>query len=232
MTTNPAPPQPLLASRLHTLIFLAILAAIAAWGAASQTRFGGAAAALSPAQKWAAYSSVVVVQLLLLRFIAVGIRKNGRSLRDLVGNLSAAPRTVAADLALAAGFVAAALVLSPLLARALGIHDDVAKVIGPSGPAQTAAWILVCISAGAGEEISFRGYLQGQFARGTSATSAAVLLQAAVFAAAHAYQGWGPALLAGIYGLAFGALAAARRSLRPGILAHTLVDVVGGIFPG
>jgi membrane protease YdiL (CAAX protease family) len=232
MTTNPAPRQPLLASRRHTLIVLAILAAIAAWGAASRTRFGGAAAALSPAQKWAAYSSVVVVQLLLLRYIAVGIRKNGRSLLDLVGNLSAAPRTVAADLALAAGFVAASLVLSPLLGRALGIQDEVARVIGPSGPAQTAAWILVCVSAGAGEEISFRGYLQGQFARGMSATSAAVLLQAAVFAAAHAYQGWGPALLAGLHGLAFGALAAARKSLRPGILAHTLVDIVGGIFRG
>ncbi len=232
MTTNPAPPRPLLASRRHTLVFLAILAAIAAWGAASQTRFGGAAAALSPAQKWAAYASVVVVQLLLLRYIAVGIRKDGRSLLDLVGNLSTAPRTVAADLALAAGFVAASLALSPLLGRVLGIHDDVARVIGPSGPAQTGAWILVCVSAGVGEEISFRGYLQGQFARGTSATSTAVLLQAAVFAAAHAYQGWMPALFAGLYGLGFGALAAARKSLRPGILAHTLVDIVGGLLAG
>jgi membrane protease YdiL (CAAX protease family) len=53
-----------------------------------------------------------------------------------------------------------------------------------------------------------------------------------VFAVAHSYQGWRPALVAGAYGLAFGALAAARKSLRPGILAHTLVDVVGGIATG
>jgi membrane protease YdiL (CAAX protease family) len=232
VTPIPAPPAPLLASRRHTVVFLAILAAVAAWGAASQQRFGGGAPVLSPGAKWAAYASVVVVQLLLLRYVTVGIRRNGRTLRDLFGDLSVTPRRVITDLLLAAGFLAASLVLSPLLGAALGIRADVARVIGPSGPAQTAAWILVCVAAGAGEELSFRGYLQGQFARVTPSIPAAVLLQAVVFAVAHAYQGWRPALLAGAYGLAFGALAAARKSLRPGILAHTLVDVVGGIATG
>ncbi len=230
MTQIPAPPPFLLASRRHTLTFLVILAAIAAWGAASQQRFGGGAQALTPAAKWAAYVSVVVLQLLLVRFVVLGIRKNGRSLRDLLGDLSTTPRRVVTDLCLAAGFLAASLVLSPLLGAALGIREDVARVIGPSGPAQTAAWLLVCLAAGAGEELSFRGYLQGQFARMTSSVPAAVFLQAVVFAVAHSYQGWRPALVAGAYGLAFGALAAARKSLRPGILAHTLVDVVGGVF--
>ena len=232
MTRTPAPQPPLLASRRHTVVFLAILAAVAAWGAASQQRFGGGATALSPAAKWATYVSTVVAELLLVRLVMVGIRRNGRTLRDLLGDLSTTPRRVVTDVLLAAGFLAASLVLSPLLGAALGIREDVARVIGPSGFAQTAAWILVCVAAGAGEEISFRGYLQGQFARMTSSMPAAVLLQAAVFTVAHSYQGWRPALVAGGYGLAFGALAAARKSLRPGILAHTLVDVVGGIFPG
>lgn len=230
MTQIPAPQPFLLASRRHTLTFLVILAAVAAWGAASQQRFGGGAQALTSAAKWAAYVSVVVLQLLLVRFVVLGIRKNGRSLRDLLGDLSTTPRRVVTDLCLAAGFLAASLVLSPLLGAALGIREDVARVIGPSGPAQTAAWLLVCLAAGAGEELSFRGYLQGQFARMTSSVPAAVFLQAVVFAVAHSYQGWRPALGAGAYGLAFGALAAARKSLRPGILAHTLVDVVGGVF--
>jgi membrane protease YdiL (CAAX protease family) len=230
MTQIPAPQPFLLASRRHTLTFLVILAAVAAWGAASQQRFGGGAQALTSAAKWAAYVSVVVLQLLLVRFVVLGIRKNGRSLRDLLGDLSTTPRRVVTDLCLAAGFLAASLVLSPLLGAALGIREDVARVIGPSGPAQTAAWLLVCLAAGAGEELSFRGYLQGQFARMTSSVPAAVFLQAGVFAVAHSYQGWRPALVAGAYGLAFGALAAARKSLRPGILAHTLVDVVGGVF--
>ena len=230
MTQIPAPPPFLLASRRHTLTFLVILAAVAAWGAASQQRFGGGAQALTSAAKSAAYVSVVVLQLLLVRFVVLGIRKNGRSLRDLLGDLSTTPRRVVTDLCLAAGFLAASLVLSPLLGAALGIREDVARVIGPSGPAQTAAWLLVCLAAGAGEELSFRGYLQGQFARMTSSVPAAVFLQAVVFAVAHSYQGWRPALVAGAYGLAFGALAAARKSLRPGILAHTLVDVVGGVF--
>ena len=232
MTRTPAPSPSLLASRGHTVIFLAILAAVAAWGAASQQKFGGGAPALSPAAKWATYVSVVAVQLLLVRLVVVGIRRNGRTLRDLLGDLSTTPRPVVTDLFLAAGLLAASLVLSPLLGAALGIREDVARVIGPSGPAQTAAWILVCVVAGAGEELSFRGYLQGQFALMTSSMPAAVLLQAVVFAVAHSYQGWRPALVAGVYGLAFGALAAARKSLRPGILAHTLVDVVGGIATG
>jgi uncharacterized protein len=232
MEPIPAPPPPLLASRLHTAVFLAILAAVAAWGAASQQRFGGGAEALPPAAKWAAYVSAVVLQLLLLRYVVVGIRKNGLTLRNLLGDVSSAPRRVAIDLFLAGGFLAASVLLSPLLGAALGVQGDAARVIGPSGPAQTAAWILVCVVAGLGEELSFRGYLQGQFARLTSSMPAAVFLQAVVFAVPHAYQGWRPALLTGVYGLAFGALAAARKSLRPGILAHALVDVVGGIFTG
>lgn len=226
------PPPPLLASRRHTAIFLVIFAAVAAWGAASQQRFGGGAPALSPAAKWATYASVVVLQLLLLRYVVVGIRKNGLTLRNLLGDVSTAPRRVAIDLFLAGAFLAASLVLSPLLGAALGVQGDAARVIGPSGPAQIAAWILVCVAAGVGEELSFRGYLQGQLARMTSSMPAAVLLQAVAFAVPHAYQGWRPALLTGAYGLAFGALAAARKSLRPGILAHALVDVVGGIFTG
>ena len=226
------PPPPLLASRRHTAIFLVILAAVAAWGAASQQRFGGAATALPPAAKWATYASVVVLQLLLVRYVVVGIRRNGLTLRNLLGDVSTAPRRVVTDLFLAGAFLAASLVLSPLLHAALGVQGDVARVIGPSGPAQIAAWVLVCVAAGAGEELSFRGYLQGQLARMTSSMPAAVLIQAVVFAVLHAYQGWRPALLTGAYGLAFGALAAARKSLRPGILAHALVDVVGGIFTG
>lgn len=222
----------LLASRRHTVVFLAILAAVAAWGAASQQRFGGGAQTLSPAAKWTAYVSVVVLQLLLLRYVAVGIRKKGRTLRDLLGDVSTAPRRVATDLLLAGGFLAASLVLSPLLGAALGVRGDVARVIGPSGPIQTAAWILVCVAAGVGEEVSFRGYLQSQLALLTSSMPAAVFLQAVVFAVPHAYQGWRPALLTCAYGLAFGALAAVRKSLRPGILAHALVDIVGGIATG
>lgn len=221
--------SPLLASRRHTAIFLGILVAVAAWGAVSQQRFIGGAPSLSPGAKWAAYASIVVAQVLFIRYVAMGIRRTGRTLRDLVGDVSPAPRRVAADVLLAAGFLAAARVLSPLLGAALGKSEDVERVIGPSGGAQTAAWVLVSLAAGFGEEISFRGYLQGQFARMTSSLPAAILLQAAAFAVPHMYQGWRAALGTGVYGLAFGVLSAGRKSLRPGILAHALVDVVGGI---
>ena len=88
------------------------------------------------------------------------------------------------------------------------------------------------VAAGVGEEISFRGYLQGQFARLTSSLPAGILLQAVAFAIPHLYQGWRAAVGTGVYGLAFGVLAAARKSLRPGILAHAFVDVAGGTASG
>jgi membrane protease YdiL (CAAX protease family) len=222
----------LLASRRHTLVFLGILTAVAAWGAAAQGRFRGGAPALTDVEKWAAYASVVAVQVLLVRYVAAGIRRTGRTLRDLLGDVSRAPTRVAADVLLAFGFLAASLYLSPLLSSILGRGEGVGRVIGPSSPAQIAGWIVVSFAAGIGEEISFRGYLQGQLERMTSSQSAAVLLQAAAFAIPHLYQGWRAAAGAGLYGLAFGVLAAARGSLRPGILAHALVDVVGGTFRG
>jgi membrane protease YdiL (CAAX protease family) len=56
-----------------------------------------------------------------------------------------------------------------------------------------------------------------------------LLLQAAIFSVGHIYQGWKPALVTGIYGLIFGLLAALRRSIIPGAIAHAIADILGGL---
>jgi membrane protease YdiL (CAAX protease family) len=84
-------------------------------------------------------------------------------------------------------------------------------------------------TAAFGEEMLFRGYLLPRLAdllgRGRLAWLAALLLQAAVFGAMHAYQGLSGVLVIGSVGLLLGALfLLARRNLWLVILAHGLVD--------
>jgi membrane protease YdiL (CAAX protease family) len=92
-------------------------------------------------------------------------------------------------------------------------------------------WAAVAIIAGSCEELIYRGYLQRQLWSLTQSLSVAILLQAIIFATAHLYQGWRPAMLTGVFGLAFGLLAAWRKSIVPGAIAHSLIDIVGGLVP-
>ena len=85
--------------------------------------------------------------------------------------------------------------------------------------------MLVALSAGFCEELVFRGYFQRQFHALTGSAAAAVGLQALVFGVGHFYEGaWAVAQITA-YGLLFGLLAAWRKSLRPGMLAHAWSDI-------
>ncbi|MBZ5510084.1 MAG: CPBP family intramembrane metalloprotease [Acidobacteriia bacterium] len=88
---------------------------------------------------------------------------------------------------------------------------------------------MLSATAGFCEEIMFRGYLQKQFLAATRSTAAAIVLQAVIFGIAHAYQGGRRIILIAVYGALFGMLAAWRKSLRPGMIQHTLQDSVSGI---
>lgn len=98
------------------------------------------------------------------------------------------------------------------------------------GPIESAAWVLVAAIAGVCEELVYRSYLQPQLWSLNRSLPAAILLQALIFAAAHLYQGWRPTLVTAIYGLGFGLLAAWRRSIVPGAIAHALIDMLGGLL--
>ena len=53
-----------------------------------------------------------------------------------------------------------------------------------------------------------------------------------MFGAAHAYQGFAKAVNIGVLGAMYGIFAHWRKSVRPGMIAHTLQDVLGGLFAG
>ena len=54
--------------------------------------------------------------------------------------------------------------------------------------------------------------------------------EAVLFGVTHGYQGVESCLRITVYGLLFGLLASWRRSLRPGMLAHALTDVLAGLL--
>lgn len=83
-------------------------------------------------------------------------------------------------------------------------------------------------TAAFGEELLFRGFLQGRlqrlFARLSMGGVLAALLQASVFGLAHAYQGPTGMLTSASIGLVFGLACLRSRSIWPLVLAHGLVD--------
>jgi CAAX protease family protein len=91
-------------------------------------------------------------------------------------------------------------------------------------------WLALSASAGVCEEIVFRGYFQKQFHAFTGNVALAVVLQALVFGAGHAYQGMKQVVVISVLGALYGVLAAWRKSLRPGMIAHAWSDVFGGLL--
>jgi membrane protease YdiL (CAAX protease family) len=64
----------------------------------------------------------------------------------------------------------------------------------------------------------------------TRSAPAGILLSAALFGAAHAYQGYKMVILIAFYGAMFGSLSYWRRSVRPAMIAHAWQDSVSGVF--
>jgi hypothetical protein len=91
-------------------------------------------------------------------------------------------------------------------------------------------WIALSVTAGICEETIFRGYLQRQFMALTKSAPAGILLSAATFGGAHAYQGFRMMILIALYGAMFGILAYWRGSVRPAMIAHAWQDSLNGVL--
>ena len=57
-----------------------------------------------------------------------------------------------------------------------------------------------------------------------------MIAQALVFGVAHGYQGVRDVVTITVLGAALGGLALWRKSLRPGMIAHAWMDIIGGLF--
>ena len=218
--------NPLIASRKHTMIALLIVAAITLLGIRQASSLGAPHPEVS---RVIPYLSLIALQLLWVRFINGGLKAYGHSLSELTGGRWTSARDVFQDLFFAAIGFFAAHTAAAVLTRALGgTHPNTAFLL-PHGAAESVLWVLVSVTAGACEEIVFRGYLQRQLAALTSSVTAGILLQAIAFGISHGYQGGAPMAVTGSYGLVLGILAWWRGNVRASALAHAATDIVGGL---
>jgi uncharacterized protein len=219
-----APPAPLASLRhLRRLIYITLGIALAL---VLQAR---SAPAVSTGSRIPLYLCLIAVELALVRFVIMGIRARGYKLVDLLGQRWGTATRALMDLLCGGGTDALLRYLGPLLYQLLGRWATTTGFLLPTTRIESVVWVGVSIAAGICEETVYRGYLQRQLWSLTRSLGLALVLQALIFGSAHIYQGWKPALIAAIYGLIFGVVAAWRRSIIPSAIAHVITDIVAGL---
>jgi uncharacterized protein len=228
----------LVASPKHTIRFVAVVLGIAALLAfqAHQSQTAVVAPASAPPSHVGQYVGMLVFLWAMLWFALVGVRRRGVSLRELIGGRWRTPRDVAFTFVTAIVFLGIAQVVLELTKNGLTWIGQspteegrrTMAFLGPHGFVECSLWVLLSVSAGFCEEVVFRGYLQRQFTALTRNATYGLVISAVIFGLGHGYQGWRSVVAITIFGLLFGTLARVTRSLRPGIVAHALQDVLAG----
>jgi uncharacterized protein len=223
----PTAPSTGVASALHTVGLLVILlgAAGAMYFSADNMR------AVEHPRRLAFYFTTMAWEWFLTAYVLFGVRHHGTSLAEVTGARWKTAKDVFRDIGLAIVFWMAALAILGVTSSLLHFRGSKQNLsfLAPEGPAQIAAWLLVCVTAGFCEETIFRGYLQKQFIAWTSNAPIGMVLSALIFGACHIYQGPKAVVVITVYGLLFGILAQWRNSLRPGMITHALHDTAGGL---
>lgn len=207
----------------HTAILLAALAVVVAMGTRPHGTY--------PHHRLIGYLIAATSEWAMAGWIAFGCRMKGESLLNLLGEFSARWRTVLRDIGLALAYLVLANIVLGILGHFLaGPPNEALQDILPHTLVEQAAFVGLAATAGFCEELIFRGYLQRQFTAWTGNLSIAVIVQGVVFGVSHAYQGFGKVLIITVYGCMYGLLAAWRKSLRPGMIAHMLQDAISGLI--
>jgi membrane protease YdiL (CAAX protease family) len=128
-------------------------------------------------------------------------------------------------------FLAAAVALMrPQWKRAVIERERKVYLFMPRTPEEKSLWVLICLLAGFGEEIAYRGVMFILLERLTGSWPRAVLIAAIVFAVGHFTQGWKSAVVIFFFALAFHALVLSTGSLIPAIFAHFAYDLIAGMM--
>jgi hypothetical protein len=229
-TPHPQLPASSVAPAWHTIGVLLLLAGIVLFSLLGS--IPASAAHVSP--RLVGYLFAIAAEWLVVFFIWLGSRWGVASLRTLAGDFAPSWHSILRDLGFAIAFLIVANVLlalaGSLLARFLeGPSKEAMRAFLPQGGLQSAVFLLLVITAGICEETIFRGYLQRQFTGWTKSAALGIALQGVLFGSYHAHLGLFSVITNAVGGLLYGSLAAWRRSLRPGMIAHAVGDAVGGL---
>src|SRR5712692_1491111 len=213
-----------LASLRHTFGFFLILAGIAtaSWLMARYPF----------SHRFLIYLALIAMELLRVWYVLAGARANGNGLMNIVGRGWSTWRDGVRDSLLAIGTILLVALTARALVFLLGSWSPDTAFMLPTNFAESTGWIVLSITGGICEEIAYRGYLQRQLSAFTGSLPVAVCLQAVAFGAVHLFQGWKSVVVIVGIGLVLGSVAAWRRSIVPGTIAHCILDILGGLLGG
>lgn len=175
------------------------------------------------------YFTILVEEWFVVLLIWPALRRRGLSIGTLVSGRWQTLGAFFRDLGLAIGFLVVAVPLVGVLAYLLGGNaDSTLANITPKTGFELLIWLGLAATGGFCEELVFRGYLTRQFSAWTGSRVFAVVLQGVAFGLAHGYY-HKIMVVVMVQGWLLGLLAYWRKSLRPGVLAHGLQDVIGGV---
>lgn len=220
---SPPGSRPPIASLWHTLLVLAVQGGISYRGIVHATQ----PQTLANPDRIRIYERTMFVEWLVLGLVLLGVWWHGSPLQSVLGERWRSLRRFLRDLGIGVLFLVVAIVVGSVLSH--GIESSAARVILPHTRNEMMLWIALSLTAGICEEALYRGFLQRQFIAMTRNVPAGILLSAALFGMAHGYQGAGQALQIVVLGAMGGILAYWCKSVRPGMIAHILQDVLGGL---
>jgi len=228
-----ARPTGTIAPAWHTLLLVAVLLGFSFFTSRSQHKF------LTAHGHAPLYVISIAWEWLIVVYIAFGIRSRNVKLRDLIGGRWREAEDALIDAGLGVATYIATGIMFFVIARALGMLGNLDKTLQdsrqkldflvPRSGLEIALFLALCLTAGICEEIIFRGYLQRQFSAWGHTSVVGILLQSLLFGSSHGYEGLTRMLLIAAEGALFGLVAYWRKSLRPGMFAHSAQDAIAGV---
>lgn len=176
------------------------------------------------------YKRIILSEWLTLALVLVGVWLHGSSLLTVMGDRWRSVSQFLRDVGIALLFLVATIMFTSIVGSHGGAGDRTTQFLLPQGRIEIALWVVLSITAGICEEAVYRGYLQKQFMALTRSVPAGIILSALAFGLAHSYQGFARASMISVMGAMGGVLAYWCRSVRPGMIAHALQDVLGAFI--
>jgi membrane protease YdiL (CAAX protease family) len=226
LAKRPAGSGHLVASPWHTLALIAVQCGLAVRVAMQASQLQS----MPNPDRMRIYERTIISEWLVFGLMIAGVWLSGTSVYAVLGERWRSLGQVLRALGIGVLFLIATIAIDSFLGAHgnAGGQKSTTQFLLPHGRVEKTWWIALSITAGFCEEALYRGYFQRQFIGLTKSVPLGIGLSAVVFGGAHAYQGFSQALRIGILGMMGGILAYVCRSVRPGMIAHTLQDVLGG----
>jgi membrane protease YdiL (CAAX protease family) len=111
-------------------------------------------------------------------------------------------------------------------------ETELVRLLMPSNRAERSGFVLVSVTAGIGEELTYRAFLLGVLATAFGAPWTAAALTSIAFGLLHAYQGPLGMVRTGSIGFVLAAIVLTTGSVWPVVVGHVMINLVAGLGLG